>query len=129
MANPAPSSPSARRELSRHYKDNPPPAGVFAIRNLDDHRVYVNGSMNVDGAMNRARFELTMRGHRNKALQADWLRLGAERFSFEIVDTVKKREEPGFDAAAELEGLLAMWRQELGSWAPAGYNEREGVSA
>ena len=120
-------SVSARRELSRHYKENPPPAGVFAIRNLDDRRVYVNGSMNVDGAMNRARFELARHAHRNRALQADWIRLGAQRFGFEVIDLVKKRDEPGFDAAAELEGLLEMWRQELGCWAPAGYNVREGA--
>lgn len=101
-------SPETKRALSRQYKDSVRPAGVFAIRNRSNARVYVAGSLDVEGAMNRARFELNLRSHRNKALLQDWLALGPEQFGFEVVDRVKEREnDPGFDRAAE---LRSCWR-------------------
>ena len=100
-----------RRALIRQYKENPRPAGVYAA-----------GSLDVDGAMNRARFELNMRSHRSKALGQDWIAHGAEHFSFEVVDRVKERKDPGFDRKAELEKLLSLWQEELQCFGANGYN-------
>jgi len=69
----------------------------------------------VEGTLNRHRFELDRKAHRNKLLLEDWLRDGAENFRFEIVDTVKPRDDPAFDPAGELAGLLALWTEELGA--------------
>ena len=115
-------SPSTRRTLVKQYKDSVRPAGVFVIRNLTDGRVYVAGSLDVEGAMNRARFELNLRSHRNKALQRDWVTQGAAHFSFEVIDRVKERDDPAFDRAAELEKLLELWREELQCTTDKGYN-------
>jgi len=116
-------SPETKRALSRQYKDSVRPAGVFAIRNRSNARIYVAGSLDVEGAMNRARFELNLRSHRNKALLQDWLALGPEQFGFEVVDRVKEREnDPGFDRAAELEKLLVLWQEELQCFGEHGYN-------
>jgi hypothetical protein len=111
-----------RRELARKYKESVRPAGVFVIRNLLDGRVYVAGSLDVEGAMNRARFELNLRSHRNKALGRDWLAHGAAHFSFEVIDRVKERDDPAFDRVAELEKLLELWREELQCTGDKGYN-------
>ena len=111
-----------RRELVRKYKETVRPAGVFVIRNMLDGRVYVAGSLDVEGAMNRARFELGLRSHRNKALVRDWMAHGAEHFSFEVIDRVKERDDPAFDRTAELEKLLALWREELQCDGDKGYN-------
>jgi hypothetical protein len=117
-------SPDTRRALTRQYKDNVRPAGVFVVRNLHSGRVYVSGSLDVEGAMNRARFELNLRSHRNKALQHDWLLHGATHFGFETVDRVKERpDDPAFDRADELEKLLALWQEELECFGPQGYNK------
>ncbi|RIX85348.1 GIY-YIG nuclease family protein [Acidovorax cavernicola] len=115
-------SPQARRTLVRQYKDSVRPAGVYAIRNTVSGRVFVAGSLDVEGAMNRARFELGLRSHRNKALQRDWLELGALHFSFEVIDRVKEKDDPAFDRAAELERLLALWSEELQACGENGYN-------
>ncbi|KQW57337.1 GIY-YIG nuclease family protein [Variovorax sp. Root411] len=115
-------SPENRRALSRQYKETARPAGVFVIRNGLNGRVYMAGSLDVEGAMNRARFELNMRSHRNKALGQDWIAHGADRFTFEVIDRVKESEDPAFDRAAELEKLLALWREELQCDGDKGYN-------
>jgi hypothetical protein len=115
--------PETKRALTRQYKESVRPAGVFAVRNQLSGRVYVSGSLDVEGAMNRARFELNLRSHRNKALQQEWLADGAAQFSFEVVDRVKEREDdPAFDRAGELEKLLALWQEELQCFGEHGYN-------
>lgn len=104
-----------RSELKKQYRATPPPMGVYAVRGLSSGRVIVEASMNVHAAMNRARFELDRKSHRDKQLQQDWLTLGPDHCRFEIIDLVKQRDDPAFDGKAELAGLLAMWREELGA--------------
>lgn len=105
-----------KRELLRHYKDNPPGAGVFAIRCAASGHVYVNASMNLQGALNRARFQLRMQGHRDRQLQQQWQQHGEAAFTFEVVDVLKRREDATEAQLREdLAGLLALWREELGA--------------
>jgi hypothetical protein len=106
-------SPSARSERIREYKDTFPSMGIYVVRNTATGRVWLGKSQNVEGALNRIRFELKMRGHRNTALSNEWQHFGAESFTFEVLDRVKKREEPSFDYDAELQALLALWQAEL----------------
>ena len=98
-----------RRELVRQYKQSGPVMGVYAIRNLATGRVLLGAGLNAEGALNRHRFELQLKTHRNAALQADWNALGAEAFRFELVDRLKKKDDPGFDPKAELERFARAW--------------------
>ena len=116
-------SPEAKRAFTRQYKESPRPAGVFSIRNQTNGRIYVASHLDVEGAVNRARFELNHRSHRNKALQRDWLALGASGFTVEVVDRIKERDDDAtFDRTAELEKLLVLWREELQCFGERGYN-------
>lgn len=115
---PVPASASAvrtRSELKKQYRETPPPMGVYAIRSLSSGRVIVEASTNVHAAMNRARFELDRKSYRDKQLQQDWLAFGPDHCRFEVIDLVKRRDDPAFDYKAELAGLLTMWREELGA--------------
>jgi hypothetical protein len=105
-------STAERRELARRARDAFPPMGIYAIRNRSSGQVRIASSRNVPGAINRAGFELRMGSHPDKALQADWKRDPAA-ISFEVIELVKKRADPGFDYAAELSALEAFYRAEL----------------
>jgi hypothetical protein len=102
-----------RRALSQQYKATGPRMGVYTVRNPANDLVFLGSSLNVDGAINRDRFELSNGTHRHRQLRADWLRWGAEGLRFEVIDTLKKRDDPAFDPQAELAALLALWREEL----------------
>lgn len=115
-----------RRALLRQYKDSRLPAGVFSLTNQVNGRIYVGGSLNLEGAMNRMRFELKLRSHRNKAMQQDWIAHGAEAFSFAVLDRVKERDDPLLDYQAELDGMLALWREEIPCHGERGYNGSNG---
>lgn len=109
-----------KRALRNGYRQSFVPIGVFAIRNTVNQRVFVGGSRNVEGAMNRARFELTSGAHRNAALLADWKQFGAQAFRFDVLDLVKESQNPDIDYDAELAALLVMWRDELPCYGDSG---------
>jgi len=111
-------STAERRELARRARDAFPPMGIYAIRNRSSGQVRIASSRNVPGAINRAGLELRMGSHPDKALQADWKRDPAA-ISFEVIELVKKRADPGLDYAAELSALEAFYRVELCAGSPA----------
>lgn len=117
-------TPSSRRaELKRAYREKPPPAGVFAVRNLETGRLLVGASMNVQGSLNGIRFQLQQRVYRtHPELQADANALGLERFSFEVLDVLEPSKNPDADPREELRVLEALWMERLKPFGAAGYN-------
>jgi len=108
-----PASSAERRALAREARDAFPPMGIYAIRDRVGGDVRVGSSRNVNGALNRIRFELRLGSHPDKALQAAWNSGGDERISFEVLELLKQREDPAFDHAAELRALEQLYREEL----------------
>ena len=106
-------SPSERRARIRDYKDAFPSMGVYAIRNTVTGRTWIGASTQVEGMLNRVRFQLKLGNHREASLLADWKKHGPEAFSFEVLDRVKQRDDPAFDYPAELQTMLELWRAEL----------------
>ena len=113
-----------KKELTRQYKQDMPLAGVYAIRNRLNQRVFVGASMQLEGALNRHRTELRLSTHRNTALLQDWRTFGANNFTFDVLDTLAKREDPAFDYLGELAAMLDLWSEELGCFGANGYNKR-----
>lgn len=110
---PSPSESTSRREQRRQYKETPRAMGVYLMCNtVTQHRV-LKSSLNLDGAINRERFELRMGSHRDLALQHAWRQLGEAALQIEVIEVVKHRPDPGFDPAAALAESLALWRAEL----------------
>lgn len=103
-----------RKALVRHYKDNPPPMGVYAVRCTAAQLVYVRTSTNMPGAFNRERFQLRLGNHPDKPLQHAWRTQGAAQVEFEVLDTIKLRPDAtDADYRNELAALLALWQEEL----------------
>ena len=113
---------TTRAELKQAYKDRPPQAGVLRIVNTANGKVLLSGSLSLDGKLNRHRFLLDAGMHANPALQADWKALGAGAFTFEIVERVQIKDEPGFDLEAELGLLEELWVEKVRPFGERGYN-------
>lgn len=112
-----------RQALKRQYLETKTRAGVYAIRNQITGRIMVAGNNNVQGALNRHLFELRHGLHRNVRLMEDWEEHGEASFVFEVLDMVKPREDPAFNAAQELEVLVSLWRQEILGFDEQGYDD------
>ena len=76
-------------------------------------REVIGAGRDLPSALNRQRAQLSLGRHPDKALQADWEAHGAGDFTFEVLDTLAPRDDPGYDPTADLEALGEMWRARL----------------
>lgn len=112
----------SRQELKREYKERKKPAGVFQVKNVRNGKVLLGSSLNLEGTLNRHKFELQMGSHRCTELQRDWNEMGPEAFVFEILEEVKIRDVPHFDIGDELTLLEQIWIEALQPFSEKGYN-------
>ena len=115
-----------RKDLTRQYKETPRPMGVFGVRHVASGRCFVGTSRDLPAMLNRQRFQLERGVHPNRALQHDWNESGAGAFAFETLDTLPPPEDPGYDPAADLAILEALWLEKLGPWGERGYHAEPG---
>jgi group I intron endonuclease len=111
-----------KKALTREYKENERPMGVFQIRNTVNGKVLIGTSVNLPAILNRHKAELRLGGHRNRALQQDWNEFGAEAFELEILDTLPPSDRPAYDPAGDLKALEEMWLEKLMPFGERGYN-------
>jgi hypothetical protein len=114
-----------RKELIRQYKDNPPPAGVFQIRNKVNGKTYVSSAFSVDGKLNSQRFMLQAGGHVNKDLQRDFAAQPTEEFAFEVLEYLKPLDPAAspITVRGELAEMEKRWLEKLRPYGDRGYNK------
>jgi len=102
-----------RKELVRKVMETPRPAGLYAVRNVRTGRLLLGSTPDLDGMLNRQRFQLEMGSHPDKDLQADWNELGADEFAFGILDRLDLKDDANIDPTEDLRALKAMWLEKL----------------
>jgi len=117
----------SRRELNREYVERVKPAGIYQVKNLANGKVLLGSSLNLEGPLNRHRFMLKIGSHTNKALQKDWDELGPEKFSFDVLEEVQRKEDPNFNLKDELTLLEMVWLEKLQPFGERGYNLNERI--
>jgi len=102
------------KELKEQFKQYRPDMGVFVIRNRQDGKCFIEGTTDLKGTMNGARFRLEYGQHPCEELQAAWRTAGADAFSFEIADHLayKPGEEPK-DYRDEVKTLKDIWVEKM----------------
>jgi hypothetical protein len=111
-----------RKDQIREYKETPRPMGVYRVRNTATDRSLIGSSVDLPAMLNRQRFQLEAGCHPNRALQQDWKDIGPGGFEFEILDTMKLRDEPGYNPAEDLRLLVEMWMEQLSRKGQLSYN-------
>lgn len=114
-----------RKELKLAYKQNPPPMGVYQIKNNINGKILLGSSMNLSGNFNSHRFQLNLKSHPNKALQEDWDLYGSDAFTFEIVETLKLEEIPKDAWREAISALEDKWLTTLQPYGGSGYNKQK----
>ncbi|HKZ01738.1 MAG TPA: GIY-YIG nuclease family protein, partial [Pyrinomonadaceae bacterium] len=109
--------------LKKEYKQTLPPMGVFLIRNVLNNKILVAAGVNLEGTINRHKFQLARGNHPNTRLQADWDEVGGNNFAFEVVDQLTPGGDPNADRS-DLESLSNLWLEKLQPFNDKGYNER-----
>ncbi len=115
-----------RAELKQMYKQHPPLAGVFQIKNLITGKIFISSARNAQGGLGRHQLELKIGSHRNKALIVDWKKHGPENFSFEVLECLEPNNDPQYDCREDLAVLEELWLEKLQPYEEQGYNKRPG---
>lgn len=111
-----------RAEVKRAYRENPPAAGIYRIRNTANGKIFLGRALNVRGKLNGVKFTLQQGNHFNEDLQKDWNLFGEGAFVIEVIDELKPAAGETQVDAAELEALEAMWCEKLHPYGDRGYN-------
>jgi hypothetical protein len=114
-----------RKQLKKKYQQSNVPMGVFLIRNIVNDKVFLAAGLDLQGIINRHKFQLTTGSHPNKSLQADWSKLGNQNFAFEILEEFSPPDLNQIDEAKELAFMEKLWVEKLQPFAERGYNERK----
>jgi hypothetical protein len=107
------------------YKQTLRPMGIFQIKNLASGKIYIGRSTDLNGKINSEKFQLKNNLHMNKDLQKDFDTLGMEKFSFEVLDRLPAKEDPGYDYDDDLRTLEAMWLEKLQPFGAKGYHKKK----
>lgn len=111
-----------KRELKQMYKEIPIESGVYQIKNNQNGKIFVEGIKNLK-RLNGVKFMLENGGHSNKKLQEEWTQYGEDAFTFEVLEILKKKDDPYFNEKEELEKLEENWLEKLAPFGEAGYNQ------
>ena len=130
-----------REELLMNYKQTKREMGIIRIRNVVNGKMLLVSSLNVRGALNRERFQLTSGVHRNKELQSEWKAFGEKSFTIEVLELLKTSDDVLFDYKdiktpegiradvareykEQLQVLEQMWLDELQPYGESGYHKK-----
>jgi group I intron endonuclease len=112
----------SKKDIKREYKERKKVAGIFQVKNIENGKVLLGSSLNLEGPLNRHKFLLTTGSHSNKALQKEWKEYGPDKFVFEILEVVDVKDDPSFNPDDELKLLEQIWIEKLQPFGDRGYN-------
>ncbi|WP_077620500.1 GIY-YIG nuclease family protein [Bacillus sinesaloumensis] len=115
-----------KKVLKQQFKETPIEAGVFQIKNNQNGKVYIGSTKNFK-TLNGLRFSLEAgtASPTNRLLQEDWNHYGKDAFSFEILETLKKKKEGYFNEKEALQELEDKWLDHLQPYEDQGYNKKK----
>jgi len=124
-----------RKDLTASYRQSVRPMGIYQIRNLDNGKIFVARSTDLEAARNRHHFVTTMERPPIPELLAEWKIYGGRRFVFEVLDQFTPTDEAATGEAAmeryrrELDDLLDLWLEKLQPYGDKGYNTPKKTTA
>ena len=110
-----------RKELQEQAKEVKTEAGVYQIRNERNGKVYIDSTPNLK-TINGQQFMLQMGSHLNRRLQAEWNEYGESAFTIEVLEVMKKDDNPYADPKDALAKCLESWFEKLEPYGYRGYH-------
>jgi len=110
-----------KKELKQLYKETPIEAGVYKIENKQNGKVFIASTRNIK-TLNGVKFMLNKGGHVNRELAKEWQALGEGSFTVEVIEILKKKNDPYFNEKEELKKLEEKWLEEYKPFGEKGYN-------
>ena len=98
-----------KKELKLQFKEIPVEAGVYQIKNNRNNKIYIGSTRNFK-TLNGIKFSLETNTYTtNRALQREWNEFGKDAFTFEVLEKLKKNDDPYYSEKEALIDLEVKW--------------------
>ncbi|TCS93300.1 GIY-YIG nuclease family protein [Hazenella coriacea] len=113
-----------KKELKQQFKETSVQAGIYQIKNTINNKILVGSTKNFK-TLNGIKFMLeTNRYTPNKELQKEWNQYGKDAFTFDILEKLKKKDDPYFNEKEALSEIEEKWLEKLQPYGERGYNRK-----
>lgn len=113
-----------KKQLTKDYKQQKQPAGVYAVHNKVDNKMYIGTSKNLPAVVRRFEFTLQMESFPYQNLIDDYKKFGKEMFEIKILDELELKNETEKEIDAELKELEELWIEKLQNEGVSFYNKK-----
>lgn len=114
-----------KKQITKDYKQQKQPAGVYAVHNKADNKMYIGTSKNLPAVIRRFEFTLQMESFPYQDLIDDYKKLGKENFEVKILDGLELKNESEKEIDTELKELEDLWIERLKSEGVTFYNKKD----
>jgi hypothetical protein len=112
-----------KKQITRDYKQQKQPAGVYAVHNKIDNKMYISTSKNLPAVVRRFEFTLQMESFPYQELIDDYKKLGKDNFEIKILDELELKNETEKEIDTELHSLEELWIEKLKEEGVSFYNK------
>jgi len=102
-----------KKQLTKDYKLQKQPAGIYAVHNKIDNKMFVGTSKNLPAVVRRFEFTLQMESFPYQDLIDDYKKHGKDNFEIKILDELELKNETEKEIDAELKSLEELWVPKL----------------
>ena len=113
-----------KKQIRSEYKQQKQPAGIYAVHNKVDNKMYIGTSKNLPSVLRRFEFTLQMESFPYQDLIDDYKKLGKNNFEIKILDELELKNETEKEIDAELMSLEEMWIEKLQAEGVKFYNKK-----
>lgn len=105
---------STKKENKLAYKQMKFRVGIYQIKNLQNNKLFLKTSLDLDRAYNTDLFQLKFGNHKNNELQQDWNTFGLNNFEFALFDELKtEASATELEIKNDLKELIELHRFDL----------------
>jgi group I intron endonuclease len=113
-----------KKQISKDYKLQKQPAGIYAVHNKIDNKMYIGTSKNLPAVVRRFEFTLQMESFPYQELIDDYKKLGKDNFEIKILDELEIKNETEKEITSELNELEELWIEKLKEDGVKFYNKK-----
>jgi hypothetical protein len=113
-----------KKQITRDYKQQKQPAGIYAVHNKIYNKMYIGTSKNLPAVIRRFEFTLQMGSFPYQELIDDYKKLGKDNFEIKILDELELKNETENEIDTELNSLEELWIEKLKGNGVSFYNKK-----
>jgi len=104
----------SKKEAQRKYKERDVVGGVYVVKNTQKNKLFLDATTDLRANKNRFEFAAKMGICVYAKLRDDWTEQGGDKFSYEVLEELKKGETQTMeDFKSDIDLLKNMWFEKL----------------